>query len=126
VVTRLVLDYVNPPLRIIEIPAGAGRPLVEALSTAFALFWGDPSASGNRIRSSVEFLLDQEKVPRRRKAGGDLTLHARLIKYRAKRPDVADKLMAIKWLGNAGTHTRTLSHNADQIAAKGSKTQGCG
>jgi hypothetical protein len=45
-------------------------------------------------------------ISKRRKREA-LSLHSRILEYRAKRPDVAELLLAVKWLGNAGSHPGT-------------------
>lgn len=39
-----------------------------------------------------------------------MTLHARIEEYRKKDPGLGDSLLAVKWLGNAGSHA-TLTRN---------------
>jgi hypothetical protein len=81
------------------------------LVASFQLFWSDPLACTNRIRSTVERLLTAQKVPQttgkiaakgRRKF---LALHRRIEQFATRRPEIAEKLMAVKWIGNAGSHS---------------------
>ena len=37
-----------------------------------------------------------------------LSLHARIDLFRQTNPDLADALMAVKWIGNAGSHSRPI------------------
>jgi len=91
------------------------------LTLAFANIWNDAAASANRLRTAVECLLDHIKVkkitisskltpPKRVK----LSLHDRIISFRSKNGEAADVLLAIKWLGNAGSHAdlRGISREA--------------
>jgi hypothetical protein len=43
---------------------------------------------------------NRKKVP--------MTLHSRLELFKLKNPDLGDKLIAIKWLGNSGSHNSVL------------------
>jgi hypothetical protein len=47
---------------------------------------------------------------------GDLSLHARLDAFATTEPVVGPKLMALKWLGNAGSHDGEVS-KADLLDA---------
>lgn len=68
------------------------------LDLAFAHFWHDTNASSNKIRRAVEYLMDHLNVPLLK------TLDKRIEKFKEVNPDVAEKLMAIKHIGNAGSH----------------------
>lgn len=97
---------------VFEIPAATPDSVTEELVASFQLFWSDPLACTSRIRSSVERLLTAQKVPQttgkiaakaRRQF---LALHHRIERFATKRPEIAEKLMAVKWIGNAGSHSR--------------------
>jgi hypothetical protein len=100
---------------IIDIPSNTPLEVTGELEIAFRLFWGDPWACANRIRSSVEALLTAQRIQRtsgRIPANGKrqfLTLHARLLRFGKKQPKLAEALMAAKWLGNAGSHAAPLT-----------------
>lgn len=96
-----------PPLRLIKIPARTPKKAEQAIWSAFELLWSDPPSCANKIRVTVELLMDHflvKKYPRSgpRKA---IPLHKRIdIDFRAKKPDIADHLLACKWIGNEGSH----------------------
>jgi hypothetical protein len=100
--------YFTDSPHLVEIPESTPDAVTEELIASFQLFWSDPLACTNRIRSGVEKLLTAERVPQTtRNAKGRrvfLQLHHRIDLYHKKRPDVAEKLMAVKWIGNAGSH----------------------
>lgn len=98
------------------IPLSSALPTVVAdeVRASFQHFWGDAMACANRIRSAVELLLTAQRIPRtsgrvpgRRRRF--LSLHDRIERFRAARGDLAAKLMAIKWVGNAGSHADTIN-----------------
>ena len=97
---------------LVDLPEATPEGVTEELVASFQLFWSDPLACTNRIRSSVEKLLTFEKVPQttgKISAKGRrqfLSLHHRIERYATKRPDIAEKLMAVKWIGNAGSHSK--------------------
>lgn len=65
--------------------------------------WASPSSAANRLRYAVEEILDDRGILR---SG---TLHARIEKFRAFSPDMAEALMAVKWIGNEGSHEDVLT-----------------
>lgn len=129
-----------PSPHMVELPASASKDVQGAMTRAFSLYWSDPSASGSCIRTAIEALLDQLGVSRSRvKTKKDGTrfrdrrgLHDRLQEIAPRLPSLEKTLMALKWLGNAGTHDvlthgdvlqamDLLDHAFDEIYHKRSK-----
>ena len=67
------------------------------------------------IRAAVERLLDHIKEPKTRlgQAGKRerLSLHTRIVGLARRDKDLSDSLLAVKWLGNAGSHTDELTQD---------------
>ncbi|MFC7841921.1 DUF4145 domain-containing protein [Streptomyces sp. NPDC057382] len=87
----------------------------ERVDAAAKILWLDPSAAANRIRAAVEALMDDRGVIRKQlNAKGKvdrLDLHARISKFKKALPqhaDAADLLLAVKWIGNVGSHEDVL------------------
>lgn len=99
------LRYAHPPLQIIQTPAGTPRELDLAISSSFQLFWLDRAAAASRIRTAVERLLDHLGIPAKTERGGFLSLDTRVDLFSKTDPITAQHLMALKWLGNVGSHT---------------------
>lgn len=102
-----------PPVPIFDVPAKSPEPIVKALHSSFDLFWSNPSAAGNALRVAVEHLMDHEAVPQFpkgvRQESKRLNLHNRIEGYYKKtHPDRAELLLAVKWIGNAGSHKAEL------------------
>ena len=130
--------YFLPAIPILRLPENATEEVKAALARAFAMYWSDPSSSGNAIRSALEAMLDQAKIPRGRndhknKVRRPLPLHARLELYATKDPTLKQPLMALKWLGNTGSHAvlthrdvltafELLEHIIAELYAKHTKT----
>ena len=93
---------------IIAIPRKCPSPVASELRASFALFWADHAAAANRIRAGVERIMDHFGIPKRQrnKKGrfDPLYLHGRLKRFEKTNKTIADRLMAIKWLGNTGSH----------------------
>jgi hypothetical protein len=103
-----------PPPRIIVVPEGTPDDVQENLDGAFGFFWHDLDAAGNRVRTAVERILDDQRVPKVPSAKNRrtrLTLHTRLERFKDKNADAAELLMAVKWIGNAGSHSRSLTRD---------------
>ncbi len=77
------------------------------LDVVFALFWIDPSAAIGKLRVCVEDILTDKKIKRftiNKGKRNKLNLHSRIELFGDKNPDASATLMAIKWIGNAGSH----------------------
>jgi hypothetical protein len=105
---RLVPRAMWPAPRIIEIPSETPETVVDALKSAFSFFWTDMDACANRIRTSVERVMDELKIPAERitKAGKTLqmVLADRITALKALDPDHAETMDALRYIGNLGTH----------------------
>lgn len=104
--------FFQPALQIINLPANPDLPekVRELLNASFSLFWCDYDACANRIRATLEILLDAMGIPRKldENVKKELTLHQRIERIVA--PDGSEKneikqmIEALKWQGNAGSH----------------------
>jgi len=115
-VTYYEPKYFEPPLPLFQIPPKCPQSIAIEVNAAFALYWADPSACINCIRCAVERFLDHADIKRSRvvQQGGKrrkqvVVLHQRIEVYKAKQPQIAKQLLAIKWLGNAGSHERKIT-----------------
>jgi hypothetical protein len=80
------------------------------LQHSFHLYWVDKSSCLNKIRSCVELILTDQKIAKYRNSNGKrrtLTLHSRIEIFKEKKPEAAELLMALKWLGNEGSHSHS-------------------
>ena len=92
----------------------------EELEKAFQIYWLDTSACANKIRNVVSLILDDKGVRKTTtkvktklavtKKRVKLTLHNRIEEFKRKNKEVAEHFMAIKWIGNAGSHLTELEH----------------
>jgi hypothetical protein len=82
---------------------------------ASSLYWSSPSASANRARVAVERLMDDIGVVKKRKTKKGtfetLSLNKRIERFAEKHSKVGEILLAIKWLGNKGSHSDSLSND---------------
>ena len=105
-----------PPLNIFPIPRECPANVAHELQLAFNLFFTDLAGGMNHLRKAVELILDHLKIPRKGKTKKGtfalLSLHNRIERFRSKKKTVlADRLEAIKWLGNVGSHSSDVSRD---------------
>lgn len=108
-------NFVWPSPRLINLPIECPATVIEELDYAFASSWSDFNGSCNHIRRATELLLDSLRVNKTRQIKGKRTtlgLHSRIESMRLKYPGAHASLMAIKWLGNAGSHPSALDRAA--------------
>jgi hypothetical protein len=96
-----------PP--IIEIPNKCPQDVKLDLIKSFEDFWRNPNASANAIRTALDRLMDHLGITKLDKSKKELTLHKRIEIYAAGEPTIGSQLMALKWLGNTGSHGNRTS-----------------
>lgn len=102
-------EYFFPHLEIFPIPVNCPKSVAEEIRSSFRLFFCDSSASANHIRKAVENILTDKGIKRfKGRERVSITLHQRIRLYETKDKDIAEQLFAIKWLGNAGSHSGLL------------------
>lgn len=101
-----------PP--IITLPKETPEVVRVELDAAFQHFWSDLGASANRLRASVERLLDNFKIPRTQTRTDRNTgnrepvfrpLASRIDLFKREKPEHAESLHALRHVGNLGTHS---------------------
>lgn len=106
----LCLKSAFPPPPLFHIPSKVPQPIQKQLKLAFQFFWGDiPSAIG-RLRTAIELMLDQQKVPKekisKKNKSVRLDLAERIEIFAAATTDDSAKeaLHGLRYIGNLGTH----------------------
>jgi hypothetical protein len=102
---------INPPPPMFIPPKACPKEIKTELVRAFGLYWTDPTAAGNVLRGCVELILTAKKVRRTETAGGKrrrLTLHRRIELFQKSDAEAGKALMAVKWIGNEGSHAGAL------------------
>ncbi|KUL73965.1 MULTISPECIES: DUF4145 domain-containing protein [unclassified Streptomyces] len=112
--------YWTPTLFLPALPLLENRELCPPevgvrVDAAAKILWLDPSAAANRIRAAVEALMDDRGVIRRQlNSKGKvvrLDLDRRIAIFKkalSQHADAADLLLAVKWIGNVGSHEDVL------------------
>lgn len=97
-----------PHLRPFPIPKDTPDNVVSEIEKSFSLVFSDPSSSANHIRVALEHLLTHMKIKRFSTNNGRrtfLSLHKRIDLLPRKYSEIKDIFLAVKWLGNAGSHS---------------------
>jgi Domain of unknown function (DUF4145) len=111
--------FFTPALHIFSIPTTVPEGVRKPIVSSFSLFWADAPASANALRTSIEELLTHYSVPTAKGPSGKagrLPLHDRIVEFQKTQPDAGTSLLAIKWIGNAGSHSTSLTKE-DVISA---------
>jgi hypothetical protein len=100
--------FFEPPLHLISLESRVPNDVREELIASFRVFWSDPEACASRLRIGIEKLLDYVGVKRfvisKERKRVELKLHSRIELFARSGRRLSDHLMAVKWLGNAGSH----------------------
>lgn len=92
---------------------GTPERVREALAEAAGLLWSSAEAAANQVRQAVEHLMDFKGVKKQVKGVDKQTgkpktsrimLHARILEFKKQDAANAEILLAVKWLGNSGSH----------------------
>lgn len=108
---RCLPKLITPGPQLISVPPLCPKEVATEIRAAFSLFWYDHAACLNRIRYAVEILLTKLGVPRfavnKNHRRGPISLDSRISMLRSRRSEMAelcDRMLALKHLGNAGSH----------------------
>ncbi|AEW02215.1 hypothetical protein Niako_5986 [Niastella koreensis GR20-10] len=106
-------EYFSKPIHIIELKDLYPSAITKKLEDSFKIFFCDSESCANKIRIVVEVLMDALKVKKTVITTGNkrknLTLHARILNYGSKNKELSDLLLAIKWIGNSGSHNSKVT-----------------
>ena len=98
----------NPPIHFFEINKDVPIHIRQEIISCFNLYWSDISSSANKVRVVVELIMDDMKVAKTYVHSGKrkgYSLHRRIELFKKVNHEQAELLMAIKWIGNSGSHT---------------------
>jgi hypothetical protein len=115
----LLPKTIYPPPPMFPIPPNTPDKVADQLRLAFQLYWTDLPSCLGRVRTSVELLLDELKIPDQKvsqKTGKTvpMNLSERIDAYKAQTgdQDASDSLDALRLVGNLGTHETKVSSEA--------------
>ena len=89
----------------ISIPENTPSDVKNALNAAFSIIFANRDAAVNQLRVSIEVLLDDLGIKSRREDGGFIPLGKRIDNHiNGNLASFKDRLSAIQWIGNDGSH----------------------
>jgi len=92
--------FFYPALNIFQIPEKTPDNVKKSIVTSFSLLFSNTSAAANKIRSALECLLI--KIDSEQPNG--ISLHQRIKLLTDEYKKIKNFCLAVKWLGNAGSH----------------------
>jgi len=104
--------YFIPSIKIIPVNDLYPEKIKIELTNSFSHFFSDLSSCANKIRVCTEILMDELKIKKteiQKTKRRSIPLHSRILNYKKINPEVADYLLAIKWIGNSGSHVDKLT-----------------
>lgn len=112
IIENYKLKYIYPVFHLFEVPEDIPYEIEEALKQVFILYWIDESACANAIRTCIELVMDDKRISKSFKDAKGIrrkkTLHQRIEDFKLQYNEIAQYLMAAKWIGNAGSHSGDL------------------
>ena len=100
--------YFYPPLHLFKIHESTPDEVKKTIIESFSLYFTNSFAAVNQIRLALEILMTELDVARMytndKGENKYYSLEKRIKKLDDKYGEIKDKCLAIKWLGNSGTH----------------------
>lgn len=116
--TLLSFVYFSPALPIFELKDTYPSKVNVELAKSFSAYVSDPTTAGARIRTAIEFLLDEQGIQKFRtskqgKEGSQVKfgLGERLKLFSETHSDLGNLLGGVKQLGNEATHGSDMQHS---------------
>ncbi len=109
-----------PAIHIFSIHVDVPKEIENAIIESFKVYWIDIASCGNKIRTVVELIMDEQKITKTYLDAGkrrENRLHKRIELFKKIKPEEADLLMAIKWIGNSGSHKNEVLTKDDILDA---------
>lgn len=106
------IKYMTPAYQLLRLPKHCPESTKLLIDEASEVFFINPDLCANRIRTSIDSLLTDQKIPRFKTNTGKrrkLATHTRIELLKSSNRDVAGLLEAVKWIGNEGSHGSSLS-----------------
>jgi hypothetical protein len=113
-VDRFFPLYFHPSINIFDVSKKCPKNIREVIISSFKLFWSDKNASANKVRIAIEKIIEDININTKisKKPLGDKISNSNVL------PDkVKDYFLAIKWIGNSGSHKELNVSKNDIIDA---------
>ncbi|MFN8509034.1 MAG: DUF4145 domain-containing protein [Deinococcaceae bacterium] len=116
------VKFFEPPLRIISIPKNCPEEVKSPLIESFRQIFSSPNASANSVRIALDNLLTDLGIIRYSNNNlngkkNPINLHDRIDKIPIEYSGIKDIILAVKWIGNAGSHSIVNISTSDVLDA---------
>ena len=100
------VEHFSPPITLILLPEDAPEDVREAVNRSAKLLFLDPGLAATALRASIERYLTSEEISATAANGNFIPLDTRvkIWKLQSGQNRVAALFLAVKWIGNEGTH----------------------
>ena len=100
------VEYFNPPLPLLSLPEAVPQNVRNAIDRAAPIIFIDPSSAATVLRASIELFLTNWGIAAYDKNDRRINLHKRIELWKTEtgNQEVGEQLLAIKWIGNSGSH----------------------
>jgi len=116
--------FFNPPIPIFELNLfedSISTETYDMIGDAFMLFWADTNSCINKIRIALEEILTDKGIRKTeinsKRKRIKISLNKRIELFQEKYPEIGESLMAIKWIGNEGSHSSEVMSNEAVFSA---------
>jgi len=107
-VTYLSPLFFFPGIPILDIDPNVPAEVKKLIDESYQTYWVDLAACANKIRMVIESIISNQRISQyvknQKQKRQILPLHQRITEFGIKKPKEANLLMAIKWIGNSGSH----------------------
>lgn len=108
--------YFYPNLKIFNLKNEIPDNVRTQINLSFSHFYNDLSSCANKIRIAIELILNDLKASKWRRTNKNkihyfTDLHSRIEHFATKNKEVSNQLLALKIIGNEGSHIGDLTIN---------------
>lgn len=100
--------HFEPALNVFIIPESCPLEIVCQIKKSFSHYFSDSNACANSIRTALELIMNEQGISNINSKGKLVSLAHRIEKFNSKNPDLKPLIEAVKWIGNAGSHTEDV------------------
>lgn len=103
--------YFSRPMPILRLKFSVPENVKDRLLKSFLLIFADSGAAANYARQCSEEILSDRGVPKMTKNGGYMSLETRIKKFEGSDSANANRISALRWIGNFGSHSGPVKFN---------------
>jgi hypothetical protein len=102
-------EYFSKPMPLVSVPSACPDAVKKSLNSSFLVCFCDVGAAANHVRQCAEEILTHAGVAGRNAKGGFISLGTRVKAFEAVDQENAERVSALRWIGNFGSHPETIT-----------------